>query len=265
MISFPRIDPVAFSIGPIQVRWYGISYMVGILLGWWLLRLRARRPGSGWTASEVADFIFYLALGGVLGGRLGYILFYNFHVYLQNPFSILKVWEGGMSFHGGLIGLFIASAWWAHKTKRPFLAVCDFVTPAGPLSLFFGRLANFVNGELWGAPTSLPWGMVFPNAGDLPRHPSQLYEAVLEGLLLFTIVWLYSSRERPAGAVTGLFLTGYGCARFLVEFVREPDAHLGYLAGGWLTMGQLLSMPMIAAGVVLMAMALLRKHAEVVR
>lgn len=248
MIDLTKIDPVAFHIGPLAVRWYGISYIVAIGMGWMLMRLRARRAGSGWSGSEVDDFIFYLALGVVLGGRIGYILFYNFHVYLENPLAILKVWQGGMSFHGGLLGLFIASAWWARRTQRSFMQVCDFVTPCGPLGLFFGRVANFINGELWGAPTTLPWGVVFPNAGPLPRHPSQLYEGMLEGVLLFVIVWWFSSRPRPAGSVTGLFLIGYGLARFAVEFVREPDVQLGYLAFGWLTMGQVLSTPMILLG-----------------
>lgn len=248
MIDLTHIDPVAIHIGPLAIRWYGISYIVAIGIGWLLLRARARRPGSGWTATEVDDFIFYLALGVVLGGRIGYILFYNSHVYLQDPLAILRVWQGGMSFHGGLVGLFIASAWWARRTRRPFLQVCDFVTPAGPLGLFFGRLANFVNGELWGAPTTLPWGVVFPNGGPLPRHPTQLYEALLEGLLLFALVWWFARRERPVGSITGLFLIGYGLARFAVEFVREPDAQLGYLAFGWLTMGQVLSTPMLLIG-----------------
>lgn len=252
MLSFPNIDPVAFHIGPLAVRWYGISYLVGISVGWWLMRRRARAPDSGWTASEVGDFIFYLALGAVLGGRIGYILFYNFGVYLHDPLAIFRVWQGGMSFHGGLIGLFLASWWWARKTRRGFLEVCDFVVPAGPLGLFFGRMANFINGELWGAPTQLPWGMVFPGGGPMPRHPSQLYEAVLEGIVLFAIIWWYSSRRRPRGSVTGLFLIGYGVARCLVEFVREPDAQIGYLAGDWLTMGQVLSVPMIALGIWLM-------------
>ncbi len=252
MLSFPNIDPVAFHIGPLAVRWYGISYLVGISVGWWLMRRRACAPDSGWTASEVGDFIFYLALGAVLGGRIGYILFYNFGVYLHDPLAIFRVWQGGMSFHGGLIGLFLASWWWARKTRRGFLEVCDFVVPAGPLGLFFGRMANFINGELWGAPTQLPWGMVFPGGGPMPRHPSQLYEAVLEGIVLFAIIWWYSSRRRPRGSVTGLFLIGYGVARCLVEFVREPDAQIGYLAGDWLTMGQVLSVPMIALGIWLM-------------
>jgi phosphatidylglycerol---prolipoprotein diacylglyceryl transferase len=248
MIDLTHIDPVAVHIGPLAIRWYGISYIVAIGIGWLLLRARASRPGSGWPATEVDDIIFYLALGVVLGGRIGYILFYNSHVYLQDPLAILRVWQGGMSFHGGLVGLFIASAWWARRTRRPFLQVCDFVTPAGPLGLFFGRLANFVNGELWGATTTLPWGVVFPNGGPLPRHPTQLYEALLEGLLLFALVWWFARRERPVGSITGLFLIGYGLARFAVEFVREPDAQLGYLAFGWLTMGQVLSTPMLLIG-----------------
>lgn len=265
MLAFPDIDPVAFHIGPLAVRWYGLSYVAGILVGWWLMRWRATKPNSGWTASDVGDLIFYLALGGVLGGRLGYTLFYNFSTYLHDPLAIFKVWQGGMSFHGGLIGLFIATAWWARHSRRRFMDVCDFVIPAGPLSLFFGRVANFINGELWGAPTSLPWGMVFPDprAGGIPRHPSQLYEAVLEGLVLFAVLWLYSSKSRPRGAVTGLFLLGYGIFRALVEFVREPDEHIGYLAGGWLTMGQVLSLPMIVLGLLLLLIAYRRADSPI--
>lgn len=257
MLSYPQIDPIAFQLGPLAVRWYGIAYIVGIVGGWWLMRLRARRPGSGWRSDEVADLTFYAALGGVLGGRIGYALFYNFPAYLDRPLDILKVWEGGMSFHGGLIGVLIAIAWFASRTGRSFFQVSDFLAPVVPLGLMAGRLGNFINGELWGAPSRLPWAMVFPDprAGGIPRHPSQLYQAFLEGLLLLLILWWFSSRPRPAAAVSGLFLLGYGLARFAVEFVREPDAHLGYLAFGWVTMGQVLSLPMVVAGLILLGLA----------
>lgn len=255
MLSYPDIDPIAFHIGPLAVRWYGLSYLAGILIAWALMRWRARRSDSGWSANDVGDLVFFLALGGVIGGRLGYVFFYNFPAYIESPLALLKVWEGGMSFHGGLIGLVIAGAWWARRNGRRFLEVADFGAPAGVPSLFFGRIANFINGELWGAPTALPWGMVFPHVDALPRHPSQLYEAVLEGLLLFVVVWLYSRQRRPAGAIFGLAILGYGLIRVLIELVREPDGHLGYLAGSWLTMGQVLSAPMILVGLALMVVA----------
>ncbi|MGQ0657081.1 MAG: prolipoprotein diacylglyceryl transferase [Chromatiales bacterium] len=255
MLLYPDIDPIAFRVGPLAVRWYGLSYVAGILAAWALMRWRAARPGSGWPAHDVGDLIFYVALGGVIGGRLGYMLFYNLHAYMQSPLSVFKVWEGGMSFHGGLIGIILAGAWWARRRGRGFLEMADFVAPAGPPALFFGRIANFINGELWGAPTSLPWGMVFPHVDAQPRHPSQLYEAALEGLVLFVVLWLYSRKPRPPGSVIGLALLGYGLIRVLIEFVREPDGHLGYLAGGWLTMGQVLSLPMILIGAVLLILA----------
>lgn len=256
MIAFPDIDPVAIRLGPLAVRWYGLSYMAGILLAWWLLVRRARRPDSGWNAEAVSDLVFYAAIGMVLGGRLGYVLFYNLPVYLDDPLGVFRVWEGGMSFHGGLIGGLLALGLWAWRTGRGFLAAADFLSPVVPVGLFFGRLANFINGELWGAPTSLPWGVVFPDprAGGVPRHPSQLYEAGLEGIVLFLLLWTYSGRPRPQGACAGLFLLGYGLIRFAVEFVRQPDGQLGYLAWGWLTMGQVLSSPMIAIGLLLIWM-----------
>lgn len=248
MIPFPEIDPVAFQIGPLAIRWYGLSYVAAIGLIWLLLDRRAKR--RGWTAEEVSDLVFYGALFCVLGGRLGYVLFYNLPSYLENPLEIFMVQHGGMSFHGGLLGLVFGCWWFARRTNTGFIDVLDFVVPAGPIGLMLGRIANFINSELWGAPTTLPWGIVFPdpNAGGVPRHPSQLYEAFLEGAVLFTILWIYSSKPRPTGAVTALFLLGYGSFRFAVEFVREPDGHLGYLAFGWVTMGQLLSMPMILVG-----------------
>ena len=254
MLNYPAIDPVAIAFGPLQIRWYGISYVVGILLAWWLLNLRAiRQPHKAWNNEQVSDLIFYGAVGLIIGGRLGSALFYNFPYYLANPIDIFKIWQGGMSFHGGLVGGLIAVGIYGRRINRGFFEVTDYMAPVVPVGLFFGRIANFVNGELWGGPSTLPWAMVFPNprAGGIPRHPSQLYEALLEGLVLFIILWCYTSRPRPTMSATGLFLLGYGVFRSAIEFVREPDAHIGYLAFDWLTMGHVLSFPMIIAGVLL--------------
>lgn len=244
----PRIDPVAVSIGPLQLHWYGLMYLVGFVVGWLLGRLRARRPGSGWTPVEVDDLLTCVMLGVIIGGRLGYALFYDLPAFLADPLEIFRIWHGGMSFHGGLLGAAAAFFWFARSRKRSFLQVSDFVAPLVPQALFFGRLGNFINGELWGKVSDAPWAMVFPGAGPLPRHPSQLYEALLEGLLLFVALWIYSATPRKPGAVSGFFALGYGLARFLVEFVRVPDAHLGYLAFGWLTMGQVLCLPLMGVG-----------------
>jgi len=245
----PEIDPIAIHLGPLKIHWYGLMYLVGFLGGWWVGVYRARRPGSGWNPAEVSDFLFYIALGVILGGRLGYVLFYNLAHYLKHPLDIFAVWTGGMSFHGGLLGVCLALWFYARKTKRPFLAVTDFLAPLAPIGLGPGRIGNFINQELWGKVTDLPWGMVFRTGGPLPRHPSQLYEATLEGLVLFLILWFYSRSSRPVGAVSSLFLIFYGLFRFLIEFVREPDPQLGYLAFGWVTMGQILSLPMMLLGV----------------
>jgi phosphatidylglycerol:prolipoprotein diacylglycerol transferase len=255
MMTFPNIDPIAIELGPLAVRWYGLSYMAGIALAWWLLHVRAKRLDSGWSADEVSDLVFNCALGAVIGGRLGYVLFYNFSAYAADPISVFKVWEGGMSFHGGLIGLFCAVTWCQRASGKPYWVIADFLTPAGPVGLFFGRIANFINQELWGAPTDVPWAVVFPLVDEMPRHPSQLYEAALEGALLFVVLWAFSRRPRPAGAVMGLFLLGYGLIRFTIEFVRTPDVHLDYLAFDWLTMGQVLSAPMVVIGVWLVVAA----------
>lgn len=253
MIPFPPIDPVAFKVGPVAVHWYGLSYIVGIALGWGLLHDRAGRSDGRWTRDQVADLVFYAALGGVLGGRLGYILFYNLEAYLAEPLGIFAVWRGGMSFHGGALGMSLALAWYARACKRSFFELADFLVPVIPVGLGLGRIANFVNQELWGAPTDLPWGVVFTNpvAGGVARHPSQIYEALLEGLLLFVILNLLARKPRPHGTLLGCFLMLYAVFRFAVEFVREPDAHIGYLAFDWLTMGQLLSVPMFVIGLVL--------------
>jgi phosphatidylglycerol:prolipoprotein diacylglycerol transferase len=251
----PNIDPVAIHLGPVKVHWYGIMYVLGFLALWWFGSRRAKRPGSGWTAEQVGDLVFYGALGVILGGRLGYMLFYNLPHYLAFPLDVLKVWQGGMSFHGGLVGVLLAMWYFGRKNGKTFFTVTDFIAPWVPIGLGLGRLGNFINHELWGKVTDAPWGMVFRDGGPLPRHPSQLYQAALEGLALFLILWWFTRKPRPTASVSGLFLAGYGVFRFLIEFVREPDAQLGYLAFGWVTMGQVLSLPMIVIGAGMVAWA----------
>ncbi|MCH8080676.1 MAG: prolipoprotein diacylglyceryl transferase [Proteobacteria bacterium] len=258
MLSYPDIDPVALALGPIKIHWYGITYVVGIVTAWLLLRWRAKNnPLIGWKQEHIDDMVFFATLGIIVGGRLGSVLFYNLPYYLDHPIDILKINQGGMSFHGGLIGALLAMLWFARKTNSGFFNVIDFIAPVVPIGLGCGRIGNFINGELWGTPSALPWAMIFPDprAGGIARHPSQLYEALLEGFLLFVILWLYSSKPRPMMAVSGLFLLGYGVFRFGVEFVRVPDAHIGNLAFGWVTMGQVLSFPMIILGIVSMVWA----------
>ena len=255
MLTYPDIDPVAIHLGSLAIRWYGISYVVGILLAWWLLHNRAlKQPLLGWTTVQVADLIFYGAIGVVLGGRLGSVLFYNLPYYLDHPLEIIMINRGGMSFHGGLLGGLVALWYYSRTINQTYGESLDFLAPVVPVGLFFGRIANFINGELWGAPSNLPWAIIFPDprAGGIPRHPSQLYEAFLEGIVLFIILWFFSARIRPKMAVSGMFLLGYGVCRTAVEFVREPDANLGYLAFGWVTMGQVLSAPMVIAGIALL-------------
>jgi len=247
MLQYPAINPVAFRIGPLPVHWYGLMYLLGFAAGWWLGRVRARRPDSGWTATGVDDLLFYVAIGIVLGGRLGYILFYGFPQYVEAPLDVLKVWEGGMSFHGGLLGVLAAMWLYGRRYGKRFFQITDFIAPLVPPGLGFGRIGNFINGELWGKVSDVPWALV-PQTGGLARHPSQLYQALLEGLVLFLILWYFSRKPRPTMAVSGLFLIGYGVFRFGVEFVRVPDAQLGYLAFGWLTMGQILTLPMVLLG-----------------
>jgi phosphatidylglycerol:prolipoprotein diacylglycerol transferase len=252
MLVHPNIDPVAFSIGPLAVRWYGLMYLAGFAGAWWLGTRRIDRGAAPITRAQFDDLLFLGVLGVILGGRLGYVLFYKAGHYAAHPAEIFAVWQGGMSFHGGLLGVMAAMAFAAWRHRVDYLRLMDFIAPVVPVGLAAGRLGNFINGELWGRVTDLPWGMVFRGAGDAPRHPSQLYELGLEGVALFALLWWFSSRPRPRGQVSALFLIGYGVARFLGEFAREPDAFLGFLALG-LTMGQWLCLPMIAGGVALFA------------
>ncbi len=261
MLTFPNIDPVLLTLGPFKVHWYGLMYLVGFMAAWRLGLQRSQTSHSPLRPEQISDLIFYAALGVILGGRLGYVLFYDPSTYWAQPSAILKIWTGGMSFHGGLVGVLIAMAWYARQLKKGFFELTDFIAPLVPLGLGAGRIGNFINGELWGRVTTLPWGMVFPHVDNLPRHPSQLYQALLEGLVLFTLLWLFSRRPRPTMAISGLFLIGYGLIRFLVEFVRTPDPQLGFIAFDWLTMGQLLTLPMLLAGGLLLGLAY-RKSAK---
>ncbi|GAA3944610.1 prolipoprotein diacylglyceryl transferase [Litoribacillus peritrichatus] len=248
MIAYPSIDPVALELGPLKVHWYGIMYLVGFAGAYWLLNLRAKKSGS-WTSEQVSDLVFWGAMGVILGGRIGYVLFYNFSHFLSDPLSLFYIWEGGMSFHGGLIGVMSSLYIYGRRINKTFFEMMDFVAPVVPVGLGAGRIGNFIGGELWGRVSDVPWAMVFPRGGDLPRHPSQLYQFALEGVALFVILWWFSAKPRPRMAVSGLFLAFYGLFRFIVEFARQPDEHLGFIYGGWLTMGQLLSTPMILLGV----------------
>ncbi|MBF0142665.1 MAG: prolipoprotein diacylglyceryl transferase [Magnetococcales bacterium] len=248
MIAHPEIDPVMFHLGPVAIRWYGMMYALTFLLGWPLLKRRSRRLMPDLSQDQLSDILLWVLMGVVLGGRLGYVLFYQFDYYLSSPLSIFRVWEGGMSFHGGLIGCLVACVVASRRFGKPCLALADLVIPIAPIGLFLGRIGNFINGELWGRPTEVPWGMLFPHAGPLPRHPSQLYEAGLEGVALFVILWWLGRRRHGHGFLLGAFFLFYGLFRFLVEFVREPDAQLGLLAWG-LSMGQWLCLPMGLLGV----------------
>jgi phosphatidylglycerol---prolipoprotein diacylglyceryl transferase len=254
MLIHPQIDPVAIQIGSFGVHWYGLMYLLAFVQFMLLGRLCIKRPyyqAMGWTTKDLEDLLFAGVLGVVLGGRIGYSLFYMPEFYLANPLSILKVWEGGMSFHGGLLGVILAMVWFARRKKASFWTVSDLVAPLVPFGLAFGRFGNFINGELWGRPSDFPWAMVFPMVDAIPRHPSQIYQLLLEGVLLGLVLWAYAQKPRRLGQVSGLFLLGYGICRFLVEFAREPDAFLGLLGLG-LSMGQWLSIPMILFGIYLL-------------
>jgi phosphatidylglycerol:prolipoprotein diacylglycerol transferase len=253
MLLYPEIDPVALALGPIKIHWYGLTYLAGLGFAWWLAVRRSLRPGSPVARDQVDDLIFYAALGIVLGGRVGYALFYGTEQVLENPLWLLRVWEGGMSFHGGLLGVITAMYLFARSRKIAIGGLLDFITPLAPVGLALGRLGNFIGQELWGRPGDVPWAMVFPNDPlQLARHPSQLYQFALEGMLLFVIVLWFSRKPRPTWSVAGLFSLGYGCLRFFAEFFREPDAHLGFQALGWVTRGQILCIPMIALGLYLL-------------
>ncbi len=294
MLIHPSFDPIAIHIGPLAIRWYGLMYLLAFALGVMILRIRLKQPqiaGQHWTTKDIDDVLFYAVLGVILGGRIGYVLFYKADYYLAHPLDVFKVWEGGMSFHGGFLGVTLAMILFSYSRKRPWLQVTDYIAPAVPLGLAAGRLGNFINGELWGRVTSpdAPWAMLFPEAagedrlwmlnhpseaasmglvsvyekthGLLPRHPSELYEMALEGAVLFVVMWLFSRKPRPMGAISGLFVMGYGIARSLVEFTRQPDDFLGLLALG-LSMGQWLSIPMILFGAGLMIWAYKRRASQ---
>jgi len=252
MLRYPEFDPIAIKIGPLAVHWYGLMYLVAFALVYVLGRVRiANGRGNGFSNKDLEDLIFYSVMGVVAGGRLGYVLFYKPSYYLAHPLEIFYLWEGGMAFHGGLLGVLLVFWLFARKRGVSFFTVSDFIAPLIPLGLAAGRLGNFINGELWGRPTDVPWAMVFPGSGDgVARHPSQLYQMGMEGILLFIVLWVFSRHPRPTGQVSAVFLIGYGTFRFLAEFTREPDNFLGLLAGG-MSMGQWLSLPMIAAGIAL--------------
>lgn len=281
MIQYPAIDPILVSLGPVAIRWYGLTYVFAFAVAWWLARRRAAAPGSTWKPVDVDDLIFYGALGVILGGRLGWVLFYGVERLLDDPLMILRIWEGGMSFHGGLVGVIVAEMLFARRQQRRITDVLDFLAPLPGLGILAVRGANFINGELWGKPTDVPWGFIVDPARLHPSqaaeaqrmcerfqidpcilhvHASQLYEGLLEGLVLFAILWIYTSKPRPRLAPAGLFLVCYGVFRFVVEFVRVPDENRGYLLFDWVTMGQILSTPMIVAGIVMMAVAYRRNE-----
>lgn len=281
-LAFPQFDPVIFSIGPVSLHWYGLMYLVGFVFAMWLAVRRAGKSNSGWRKEEVENLLYFGFLGVFVGGRLGYVLFYAFPNFLANPLYLFRVWDGGMSFHGGLLGVITVMLWFAHRTRRNFFQVSDFMAPLIPFGLGAGRLGNFINGELWGrVTTDTPWAMLFPSSrgedmalaaanpqwqaifnqyGVLPRHPSQLYELVLEGVVLFIILNFFIRKSRPMGSVSGLFLIGYGAFRIIVEFFRQPDAQLGLFSG--ISMGQILSLPMVLAGVLMMVWAYRRQPAR---
>jgi len=265
MLIYPKIDPIALEIGPLAIRWYGLMYLAAFLQFWWLGRRRIlthpRWRKAGWTVPELDDLLFYGVIGVIAGGRMGQVLFYEPAYYLQHPLEIFAIWQGGMSFHGGFLGVLLAMGWYVRKSGRAWLDVTDFIAPLVPLGLATGRIGNFINGELWGrvADPNLPWAMIFPHVDALPRHPSQLYQAGLEGILLFVVLWVYSGKERPRGAISGAFLIGYGVFRFVAEYFRTPDAGI-FGVSDVISMGQWLSLPMVFAGIAMMAWALRSKQ-----
>lgn len=255
MIAYPEIGPVALAIGPLKIHWYGITYIVAFAGFWFFARVKSKQKHVDWTYEQIDDLLFYGAMGVVIGGRMGYTLFYNLDYFLHDPLILFQIQKGGMSFHGGLIGVLFAMWLFAGKYKKSFFLVTDFIAVMVPFGLAAGRIGNFINAELWGRPTDLPWAMIFPtDPAGLARHPSMLYEFFLEGILLFIILWIYSAKARPLKAVSGLFLIFYSLFRSLVEFVRQPDAHMGdngFIAIDWLTMGMILSLPMLLLGIYL--------------
>jgi phosphatidylglycerol:prolipoprotein diacylglycerol transferase len=269
-MHYPAIDPIIISLGPLALRWYGLTYLAGFVVCWWLGNRRASRPGSGWDSQAVSDVVFYGAIGAVLGGRIGYVVFYGFDQLLRDPLWLVRIWDGGMSFHGGLAGALVAMWLYGRRTSRTFFQVSDFIAPLAAPGLGFGRLGNFANTELPGRATESAFGLIYPCSADairainqlctgqweaFARHPSPLYQAFTEGLVLFAVVWLVAAKPKPVGLVSGVFLATYGALRFSTEFFRQPDSHLGFLAFDWLTMGQLLSLPMVIVGILIVAYA----------
>ena len=252
MFTFPQFNPVVISLGPLSIHWYGVMYIIAFGGAWVLASYRRNMKPNQWSTDQISDLIFYGAIGAVVGGRLGSVFFYNFDRFLEDPLWVFRVWEGGMSFHGGLLGVGVAFYFYSKSLRKGFWETIDFIVPFVPFGLGAGRIGNFIGGELWGRPTDVPWGMVFPHVDQLPRHPSQLYEVALEGVALFILLWWFSSKPRPRLAVSGVFALGYGSFRFFIEFFREPDQQIGFIAFEWLTMGQLLSVPMAAGGILLL-------------
>lgn len=263
IVFYPYIDPIALSVGPLQIHWYALMYLFGFFSAWLLACYRTKKQQLNWTREQITDLIFYAAIGVILGGRLGYMLFYSAGEWMHDPWQILKIWQGGMSFHGGFLGVTVALFCYGKKYQRSFFELTDFMVPLVPIGIAAGRVGNFINGELVGRPTHIDnWGMIFPYVDLQPRYPSQLFECLLEGIVLFLITWIYTSKPRPIRAASGLFLICYGSFRFILEFFREPDPQLGFLFDGWLTMGQLLSLPMILFGILFFAQAYRGKHAS---